>query len=220
LRTILSTDITHLYGEKEIIINKQGLKVPVNIGSFVQVNDEVSAQLYEYVAQQCNIDDIVFDLYSGAGLMTAMLAQKSKIVFGIESNLDAVNASTKLQQQNNIKNTTNIWGKVEDVFESVLNESIKDKKFKYRNKLFDLDNNLACIIDPPRKGCDKNVLNTILQSPINKIIYVSCNPLTLARDISVLIQNYDITSIKLFDMFNTTSHIETVVVLDRKSCLE
>ena len=216
MRTILSTDIIYLYGTKDIIVNKQGLKVPVNIGSFVQVNDEISMQLYEYVTEQCAGDNIVFDLYSGAGLMTAMLAQRSKIVFGIESNLHAVNASTKLQQQNNIKNATNIWGKVEEVFPSVLNESIRDKKFIYRNKPLDLNNNLVCVIDPPRKGCDAIVLNTILQSGIDKIVYISCNPLTLARDVNILSKNYIIKNIKLFDMFCQTSHIETVVVLEHK----
>lgn len=216
MRTILSANIKHLYGITECAVNKNGLSAPVNIGSFVQVNDDVSAALYEYVTEQCAGDNIVFDLYSGAGLMTAMLAQQCKLVFGIESNLYAVNASTKLQQQNNIKNATNIWGKVEEVLPNILNESIKDKKFKCRNKVLDLNNNLFCVLDPPRKGCDTKVLSTILQSPIDKVVYVSCNPLTLARDTSVLLKNYKIESIKLFDMFNMTSHIETVLVLRRK----
>lgn len=217
MRTILTTDIKHLYGEKEITTNKASFNVPITIGSFVQVDDDISEKLYEYVTQQCDKNNIVFDLYSGAGLMTAILSQKSKLIIGVESNYLAVQASCKLQQNNNVKNVKNIWGKVEDVLPSVLNNDIRGNKFFYNKKMLELNNNLMCVLDPPRKGCDNKVLQCILEQPINKIVYISCNPLTLARDVKILSQKYLIKSLKLFDMFQQTSHIESVVVLEEKT---
>ena len=74
----------------------------------------------------------------------------------------------------------------------------------------------CCVLDPPRKGCNTSLLNKILQSNVDTLVYVSCQPITLPRDLKILTQNYDIQKIKLFDMFYLTSHVETVALLTKK----
>ena len=203
-KTILGTNIKTIFGEGEFVVEKEGLKIPQNIGSFFQINDETSAQIYDFVVSNIPKNSTVLDAYSGAGTMTAMLAKKSKFVLGIEQNKYAVMLSNKLFEQNNLKNATCILGKCEEVLPQLFLEN------KYNLK------NACCVLDPPRKGCFSKVLDALNNSDIKTIIYVSCNPLTLSRDLGVLQQKFKIKSILLFDMFFQTSNVETVVVLKKR----
>ncbi len=215
LKTILSSNIKHILGQNDVEIKKDNLIVPINIGSFLQVDNETSAQIYNYVLSFCNKDDVVLDLYSGAGVMTAMLSKNCKYAIGVECNKFANDLSNSLFFKNNIKNAFGILGKVEDKL-PVLLKDINKKTIKLPNIILKDVNNIFCVLDPPRKGCAKSVLDAILNVDINNIIYVSCNPITLARDLQILSKKYNIVSVKLFDMFYLTSHIESVVLLKHK----
>ena len=215
LKTILSNNIKHILGHNEIEVKKDGLIVPINVGSFLQVDDETSFQIYSYVLSFCNKDDVVLDLYSGAGVMTAMLSQKSKFAIGVEYNKYANMLSNNLFIKNNIKNAISILGKVEDKLPVLLKDTSKNI-IELPNLTLKGVNNIFCVLDPPRKGCAKSVLDAILNVKIPNIIYVSCNPITLSRDLQILSSKYNIVSVKLFDMFYLTSHVESVVYLKLK----
>ena len=147
--------------------------------------------------------------------MTAMLSKNCKYAIGVESNKFASDLSNSLFLKNNIKNAVGILGKVEDKLPLLLKD-INNKKINLNSTTLTNVNNIFCVLDPPRKGCDKSVLDAILNVDINNIIYVSCNPITLARDLQILSKKYNIVSVKLFDMFYLTSHIESVVLLKHK----
>lgn len=216
-KTILSRDIKFVSGKQDISITRDNLTIPINIGSFLQINDEVSSQIYNYVRTVLPKDSIVFDLYSGAGLMTAVLARSSAFCIGVECNPHAVNLSNALFKQNNIQNAYAILGKSEEVLPKLLKD-IASEKLSYQGRLLTTlkhNQNLCCVLDPPRKGCAQSLLDEVLKNDIQTIVYVSCQPITLARDLAVLTRGYSINSIKLFDMFYLTSHVETVVVLTK-----
>jgi len=165
---------------------------------FRQINDDVACQLYEEVQRIAKGKNII-NAFSGAGVLSGVLAKKANKVFGIELNKSATQSAEKLKQANGISNLTNICGYVEKEI-----GKIKEK--------------IDCVVlDPPRAGCDKKVLEYILTNKIPLIIYVSCNPATLVRDVALLKDKFEIESIKAFDMFPRTANIETLAVLRLKS---
>ena len=196
-------------------MQKNGLVVPQNVGSFFQVNDEISEQVYNFAVNETNKQSVVLDAYCGAGTMTAMLAKNSQFALGIECNHFAVLASKELFKNNSIKNAFVIEGKCGDL----ISESLANNELKIDNKQKICLKNIqdfVCVLDPPRKGCNKKVLDSIIKSKTNKIVYVSCEPITLARDVAMLLNDFEIKKICLFDMFYLTSNVETVIVLERK----
>ena len=215
LKTILNSNIKTIFGKTEFLVQKNGLIVPQNVGSFFQVNDEISEQIYNFVVNETNKQSVVLDAYCGAGTMTAMLAKNSQFALGIECNHFAVLASKELFKSNSIKNAFVIEGKCEDL----ISESLANNELKIDNKQKICLKNIhdfVCVLDPPRKGCNKKVLDAIIKSKTNKIVYVSCEPITLARDVAILQNDFEIEKICLFDMFYLTSNVETVIVLERK----
>ncbi len=210
-----------VYGEKDYSIETFGIKHKMGVQSFMQVNNDVCLKLYTTVKEVSDLDEdtTVIDAYSGAGLMTALLSLKAKKAYGIEIVKEAVDCANELVDINALSNKiTNICGKCEDILPSLIMEE----------KLY--GNKICLVLDPPRKGCDIKVINSILQSLPDRIVYVSCKPSTLARDIGLIvgslketsgeikrveeyIQNYAIELVKPFDMFAQTKHVETLVVL-------
>ena len=200
-----------------------GIKYKVGVQSFTQVNDSVCSKLYATVREAINADEntTVIDAYSGAGLMTAILAKNSKKAIGIEVVEEAVMLANELAVMNNMNHKiTNFQGKCEEILPDIIE---KEKK---------KSDNVCLVLDPPRKGCDLKVINSILKCEIDKIVYVSCKPSTLARDIGLLVgtlknedgeikrvenpkHKYEIKFVKPFDMFAQTKHVETVVCLTR-----
>ena len=165
-----------------------------SIESFLQVNTYIANKIYEEVCDSVT-DEIVVNAYSGAGLLSALLSKKAKHVYGIEIVKSAHLNAEQLIKRNSIKNVTNICGDV-------------------KMELHNIKNFNTIVLDPPRKGCDKTVINLINLVYPNKIVYVSCDSATLSRDISNL-KNYKITKVKPFDMFPNTRHVETLVVLEK-----
>lgn len=164
--------------------------------AFRQVNDEIASKIYDEVVNEVQ-GQIVANAYSGAGLLSSLLTKKAQKVYGIELNKNAHKSAEKLKKHNNLYNLENICGYAEQEL----------------GKLGKLD---CVVLDPPRAGCDKKGLLAIIQNKIEKIIYVSCNPATLVRDLNILKNAYFLERVKLFDMFPRTANIETFVILARK----
>ena len=197
----------------------------------MQVNENVRTKLYKDALKTvCKEgDEVVIDAYSGGGLLTAMLAKKAKRVYGIELEPEASRCADMLKARNGLVNMTNICGYVEEHLPKVM---AKEKGEKIR-----------LILDPPRSGIARSITKALLESGIEKLTLISCNPATLARDLGILtgrlieeegelIKNpayegvaegetlpgyYEIERIQPYDMFPQTKHVETLVVLQRKA---
>lgn len=179
----------------EEIIDKKLFRIsPI---SFSQVNIKIFEKIIEKIKSEIN-GSIIIDLYAGVGAIGICMAQICKRAIAIEENPWAVNDGIKNAQINGIKNIEFIQGRVEQMI----------------NKLKNGD---TVILDPPRKGVAKSVIESLSKVKIKKIIYLSCNPATLARDANILINNsFQIKNIYLFDMFPQTYHIETLVVFEHR----
>lgn len=190
---------THIYGEKTITATLDKYKFLISPKSFFQVNYNQTINLYNQVKTYLGTNNNeVLDLYCGTGTIGIYVSECCKKVTGIE-----LNPSSVRDAKNNItlNNLNNIAIKEGDV-----------------SKLLDAKNTYdAIIVDPPRSGLDKKTRQTLLQIKSKKLIYISCDPITLARDLNDLKEIYDIKDITLFDMFPNTYHVETVVLLSRKN---
>ncbi len=212
-----------IYGEPDYTGDMLGIKYKIGVQSFMQVNNSVCAKLYSAVRDSVDADEntVVIDAYSGAGLMTALLSKRAKKAIGVEIIPEAVRCANDLAVQNGLSDKiSNYLGKCEDILPDIIE---KEKQLKSK---------VCLVLDPPRKGCDIKVINAIIKSDIDKIVYVSCKPSTLARDIGLItgslavidgevkkVENpklrYDISLVRPFDMFANTKHIETLVCLTR-----
>jgi len=185
------------YGAEKVTENLNEYEFDISAVSFFQKNTKVTEKLYSYIKSIINKDSKVLDLYCGIGSIGIYIADKCKNIIGIEVINEAIEDAKLNAEINKINNIEFIC------------KSIENMKSDYK----DID---TIIVDPPRIGLDKRAINNILEINSNNIIYVSCNPVTLARDINLLKENYNINSIKLFDMFPNTYHVESVVLLERK----
>ena len=188
-----------VYGKKLLNEKINNLNFSISPKSFFQVNKNVSEMVYEKAISYINKSDLTLDLYSGTGTISMLLSKKSNQVIGVEVVKDAVNDAILGIEKNKIDNVKFICEKVENVIDKL--------------KKLNIDN---VILDPPRSGSDRKSLNSILEISPNQIIYISCNPVTLARDYNILKEKYLIKDINLYDMFPNTYHVETVMVLEKK----
>lgn len=189
----------NLYGIKTLIQTINNLKFNVSKKSFFQINIEVASKIYNEILKYIDNEDVLVDLYSGTGTISLLTANKAKEVIGIEVIKDAILDAKENMILNNIKNVTFKCGKVEKLIDEIKNFKIK-----------------TIIMDPPRSGSDKKTLKNIIDLKPKKIIYMSCNPVTLARDYDYLKDYYEIKEIKAFDMFPHTYHVECVCVMGRR----
>ena len=202
----LFKDVTSLYIKDELIfgipsINQKLLDLVFDISpkSFFQINTLTASKLFEYALKDVNDRNICVDLYSGTGTITMLLSKKARRVIGIEVVPDAVKDAENNLLLNDIDNVEFKLGRVEDLI-----DELKD---------INID---TLVMDPPRSGSDKRSLRALLKIKPKEIIYISCNPITLARDYNVIKNLYKIKEIELFDMFPNTYHVETVMVLERR----
>jgi len=202
---ILTNNFIHIYGLKSVEQTEFGITYSINNQSFLQVNDEIKTLMYQKIFEETK-NDVVIDAYSGAGLLSAMLAKNSKEVYGIEIVTAATKLADELKEKNEVQNLTNINGDCAEELPKILNKLTDDEK-----------ENLTIVLDPPRKGCDKKVLEAIIGARPSKIIYMSCDPSTLARDLNILLtnNNYKIKFIQPYDMFPQTKHVETLAVIEK-----
>lgn len=201
---IMTQNFVHVYGIRDIDIFEFGVKYSINNASFMQVNNDIKGKIYSAVLNELSSDDVVIDAYSGAGLLTAMCSKKCKYAYGIEIVKSAVESADNLMKSNNIHNMKNYCGDSA----VILPQLIKG-----------IDGEKVVVLDPPRKGCHKSVMETIGKNKPSKILYISCNPSTLARDIFNLKQvckEYVVKKVVPFDMFPCTKHVETFAVIELK----
>ena len=166
--------------------------------SFFQVNTGQAEKLFSYASSLADGDKNILELYSGTGSLTCYLAENAEHVTTVEEWRSAVKMAEKNLSANGFNNVETLCGRSEDV--------IAELKDKYD----------SVVLDPPRDGCERAVLEAINKFGVKKIIYVSCNPATLARDCKILVAHgYELAKIKSFDMFPQTAHVETVCFLIR-----
>lgn len=230
---VLGKEFIHLYGEKELSGECLGIKFKCHPNSFFQVNDFVRDKIYSKVLSLITpeeskySDAVVVDAYSGAGILSAYIAKNVKKVYAIEIVPEAVKNAGQVKELNGLSDKmVNMEGDCAVVLPELMKELKKETK-KDRNQ-----EGITLVLDPPRKGCDTKVLKAILKSLPEKIIYISCNPATLARDIGILCKTlnedgsfkpeealnespYKITFVQPYDMFPQTKHVETVVCLEK-----
>jgi len=194
-------EIRLVYGREYIVDEILGKKFEIGFRSFFQVNTLQAERLYKKAIEfaKFNGSERVIDAYCGIGSIALSIADKVNKVFGVEIVKSAVTDAKRNARINGIKNALFELGHVDEVL------------LKWKGFNFD-----AIIVDPPRKGCSKELLNTIIDMKIPKIIYISCNPATLQRDLEYLLEkNYKINRIAPVDMFPQTSHVETVVLMSK-----
>lgn len=200
---ILGNKNITLYGKPTIKDKIKDIEFNISPQSFYQINPAQTETLYEKALEYANLtgEETVFDLYCGIGTITLLLAQKAKKVIGVEMVEDAIKDAQENAEQNQINNVEFHGGKVEDVVPKLYEEGTKAD---------------VVVIDPPRKGCDETLLSTIVDVQPNRIIYVSCNPSTLARDLKYLSEKgYKTQEVQPVDMFPHTMHTESVCLLKR-----
>ena len=176
--------------------------------SFYQVNPVQAEALYNIAIENTEISkqDIVFDLYCGIGTITLFASKYAKKVYGVEIVEQAIKDAKENAKMNNVENVEFIAGDTEQI----LTDLIDNKKI-----IPDV-----VIVDPPRRGLDNTTINNILKIKPKKVTYISCNPATLTRDLSLLEDLYEIKMIQPVDMFPYTSHVESVAVLELKENTE
>ena len=208
-----------VYGDGFFGAEEFGIRYRAGANTFLPVNDDMRAKLYSAALAEADEGTTAIDLYSGGGLLTAMLAKKCGKAYGIEIVEEASRCADELKEENGLDGKMfNICGKVEEEIDSVFAQT---------------EGKRIIVCDPPRKGIERSAVNAIKNSGADKVVYISCNPATLARDLGLLTgslaeeggalvkcgnleSSYEIQSVTPFDMFPQTRHVETLVVLSRK----
>lgn len=201
---ILGDKNINKFGEGKIVDNIGELKFEISPLSFFQVNPIQTEVLYGKALEFANIseNDSVFDIYCGIGTISLFLAKKAKKVIGIEIVPEAIEDAKINAKLNDIENVDFYVGKAEDVIEDLYSKSERAD---------------VVVVDPPRKGCDERVLNTIVRMSPERVVYVSCNPSTFARDIRFLNDNgFECVKVQPVDMFPHSTHVECVGLLVKK----
>lgn len=202
---ILGDKIEVLWGKDCICDYIGDVKFEISPFSFFQVNPIQTKVLYEKALELADLkgNETVLDIYCGIGTISLCFAKKAKKVLGVEIIPEAIEDAVKNALINDIKNVEFRVGSAEDIIPRI-----------YDEEGFKAD---VVVVDPPRKGCDMKVLETIINMKPEKIIYVSCDPATLARDLSVLCENgYNVGKVQPVDQFSQTVHVEVCIELCRK----
>ncbi len=202
---ILGQENINLYGNGYIEDVLGEYKFKISPLSFYQVNPKQAEKLYNLGIEMAEVskEDTVFDLYCGIGTISLFIAKYAKKVYGVEIVEQAIKDAKQNAKINNIENVQFIAGDTKIVLEDLI-----------YNKGIIAD---IVIFDPPRKGLDNNSINNILKIKPKKIVYISCNPATLVRDLALFEELYEVKTIIPVDMFSFTKHVETVTVLTLKN---
>ncbi len=199
--TILGDKCITLYGKDYITDTLCGLKFKIGAKSFYQVNHDMCEALYNNAIEVANLkpNDIIIDAYCGIGTIGLIAAGKVAKVYGVEIVDEAVKNANANAKLNKITNATFVCEKAENQIVKWMNEEIKPS---------------VIFVDPPRKGLDSTLIDTIIKMKIEKVVYISCDPATLARDLKIFTESgYKINYVRPFDLFPQTNHIENVVSL-------
>lgn len=201
---ILGNQTNVLWGEEYIYDYIGDVKFAISAKSFYQVNPEQTKVLYDKALEYADLtgEETVIDAYCGIGTISLFLAQKAKKVYGVEIVPEAIEDAKRNAELNGIHNAEFAVGEAEVVIPNWYKQGIKAD---------------VIVVDPPRKGCDEALLNTIIEMKPKKVVYVSCGPATLARDLAILEKGgYETVEVQPVDMFPHTTHVENVAVLTLK----
>ena len=201
---ILGLESKTLWGEDTISDYIGDFRFNISPLSFFQVNPTQTEVLYGKALEYANLtgNEEVFDAYCGTGTITLFLSQKAKKVYGVEIIPQAIDNAWINAKENKVDNVEFFVGESEVVIPDLINKGVKAD---------------VVVVDPPRKGCDKKLLDAITNIDAKKIVYVSCDPSTLGRDLQVLEENgYKTLEVQPVDMFPNTSHVENVAKLIKK----
>ena len=197
---ILKEHVKSIYMNNELVYGSEYLTIAfddiiynINHDSFFQINEKCAKSLYDYIKKEVGVCDSLLDLYCGTGSIGIYLSDNVKEVTGIEINKNSVKCAKKNIKDNNIKNY-----------------KIINADASYIDKDYDV-----VIVDPPRSGLSKDVIGLLNNMNMKKLIYVSCNPSTLKRDVDLL-NNFSLKKLTVFNMFPCTSHCESITVLERR----
>jgi 23S rRNA (uracil1939-C5)-methyltransferase len=192
-----------LLGRDHITERLSGVTFQVSANSFFQTNTLQAERLFAIAAEACALDgsETVLDLYSGTGAITLLLARRTRHVYGVELSAAAVADATRNARANGIDNVTFVAGEVRQVLPALLREGVRAS---------------VVVADPPRAGFHPKALAALAGMAAERIVYVSCNPATLARDVGDLARaGYRLQWVQPVDMFPQTPHIEAVALLSR-----
>ena len=198
---------TILYGNDYIVDELSGIKFLISPRSFYQVNPVQTNVLYKVAVDFAGLsgDEVVIDAYCGIGTISLFLAQCAKHVYGVEIVPDAIVDARKNAELNGLGNVSFEVGASEVVIPRLIREGVRPD---------------VIVVDPPRKGCDAVLLDAILGAKPDRVVYVSCDSATFARDVRILAEGgYVLDEVKPVDMFGQTSHVETVALLTLRETL-
>ena len=197
---VFGNKMMHLAGETSLAMELDGLKLRISPRSFFQLNSKQAVQLYRTIASMVKEDnELIVEAYSGIGAISLYLKDKAKEIIGIESIKDAVVNANQNAALNGCEHVSFLCDDAAN-------------KLTYLSKKRSID---VLVVDPPRSGLDDAMLDCILRSKIKNIIYVSCNPATLGKNLAVLSSRYNVDKIQPIDIFPHTPHVETVVLLSK-----
>ena len=202
--TIYDQEVICYAGRDHIFEEMEGLQFKINAKSFYQTNSEQAYNLYKITREYADLqgDELVYDLYTGTGTIAQFIAKKAKKVVGVEAVPEAIKDAKENAERNNIENVEFYVGDMRKVF----TESFITKHGKPD----------VIITDPPRDGMHKDVVAQIIGILPKRIVYVSCNSATQARDLALLDEHYKVTKVRPVDMVPQTHHVENVVCLERR----
>lgn len=201
---ILGSECEVLWGRDYIVDYIGDVQYQIGPLSFYQVNPQQTKRLYDKVMEYADLkgEEIVWDLYCGIGTISLFLAQKAKKVYGVEIVAEAIDDARKNAKRNGMTQAEFFVGKAEEVF-----------PMQYEKKREKAD---VVVVDPPRKGCDRTLLDTIMAMAPERVVYVSCDPGTLARDLKILCEDsYEVEKVAVYDQFCHGMHVETVVSMSK-----
>lgn len=202
--TLYDTNIKLYKGRDYILEEMEGLKFSINAKSFYQTNSDQAYELYKITRDFAGLtgNEIVYDLYTGTGTIAQFVSKNAKKVIGVESVPEAIFDAKANAERNNITNCEFYVGDMKVVF----NDNFITQHGKPN----------VIITDPPRDGMHKDVIEQIMKIAPEKIVYVSCNSATQARDLAIMDTQYKVTRIRPVDMFPQTHHVENVVLLEKR----
>lgn len=208
---IMGKDVHLLWGQPYITDYIGNVKYQISPLSFYQVNPKQTESLYQYALDYAGLtgEETVWDLYCGIGTISLFLAQKAKKVYGVEIVPQAIEDAKRNAEINEIENAEFFVGKAEEIlpeyYERYAREHNGEKAYAD-----------VIVVDPPRKGCDETLLRTMTEMSPKRIVYVSCDSATLARDLKYLCENgYELRKVRAVDMFPNTTHVESIVLLSK-----
>lgn len=202
--TIYDQEVICYQGKDYIEEEMEGLRFRINAKSFYQTNSKQAYELYKVTRDFANLtgEELVYDLYTGTGTIAQFIAKKAKKVIGVEAVPEAIEDAKENARRNNINNVEFYVGDMKKVF---------TKDFISQHGWPEV-----IITDPPRDGMHKDVVGQLLNISPQKIVYVSCNSATQARDLSLLDEMYKVSKVQPVDMFPQTYHVENVVLLEKR----